>query len=81
MTTKMRIVKEEGYMNLHEFVTKCLIGWTITGVTTCGTDCGCLKLRDGETKIKIFFHLHGAKHWTEFGVTIDHIEGCTEEIL
>ena len=68
-------------MNLYEFVTKHLIGWKIAGITTCGTDCGSLRLCDGETKIRVFFHLNGAQRWTDFGVTLDHIEGCNEEIM
>ena len=68
-------------MDLHEFINKYFSGWHIAEVTTCGTDCGNIKLHDGETNIRIFFNLHGNMHWTGFGVTVDHIEGCSENIF
>lgn len=81
ITLKTHILMEDLIMDLHEFVNKYFNGWNIAGVTTCGTDCGNIKLCHGETKIKIFFNLHGKKHWTDYGVTVNHIEGCSGTIF
>lgn len=61
-------------MNLHKFIIEYFHGWNIAGFTTCGTDCGNIKLHSNDTFIKIFFQLNGDKHWTGSNVTVDHIE-------
>lgn len=61
-------------MNLHKFINEYFHGWNIAGVTTCGTDCGVIKLRSHETFIKVFFYLNGDTHWTGVNVTVDHVE-------
>ena len=63
-------------MNLQRFINEYFHGWTIAEVTTCGTDCGVLKLRRHETFIKVFFHLNGELHWTGAMVKLDHVEAC-----
>lgn len=65
-------------MKFHNFIRECFNGWTIAGITTCGTDCGNLKLRSKNTCIRVFFQLHGDKHWTGDNVTIDHIEAVED---
>lgn len=67
-------------MKFHDFIRECFHGWSIAGITTCGTDCGNLKLRSGNIFVRVFFRLHGDKHWTGSNVTVDHIE-AVEEII
>jgi hypothetical protein len=67
-------------MKFHDFIRECFHGWSIAGITTCGTDCGNLKLRSGDTFVRVFFQLHGDTHWTGNNVTVDHIE-AVEEII
>ena len=61
-------------MKFQDFINECFHGWKITSITTCGTDCGNLKLRSGNTFIRVFFQLHEDRHWTGNNVTVDHIE-------
>lgn len=63
-------------MNLHSFIYNYFNGWQIAGWTSCGTDCGNMKLVSGETCIKVFFNLNGETHWTGNRVTVNHVEAC-----
>ena len=67
-------------MKFHDFIIECFHGWNIASITTCGTDCGNLKLRSGNTFVKVFFRLHGDTHWTGNNVTLDHIEAVEDVI-
>ena len=67
-------------MNLHKFIMEYFHGWNIASVTTCGTDCGNMKLRSGETFIRVFFQMHGDTHWTGLNVTVEHIEAAEDLI-
>lgn len=67
-------------MSLRDFINQYFHSWKIATVSTDGTICGCMKLRSNETYIKIFFNLNGNKHWTNDGVTVDHIESCEDFI-
>lgn len=67
-------------MSLNKIILEWFHGWSIASVTTCGTDCGSIKLRSGETFIRIFFRLNGDTHWTGRNVTVDHIEEAEELI-
>jgi hypothetical protein len=49
-------------MKFHNFISECFHGWSIAGITTCGTDCGYIKLRSGNIFVKVFFQLHGDTH-------------------
>lgn len=67
-------------MKFHDFIRECFHGWSIAGITTCGTDCGNLKLRSGNTFVRVFFQLHGDTNWTGNNVTVDHIEAVEDFI-
>lgn len=67
-------------MKFYDLIMKGFHGWNIASVTICGTDCGNLKLRSGNTFVRVFFQLHGDKHWSDNNVTLDHIE-AVEDII
>lgn len=64
-------------MSLHDFIKNYFADWKITGITTYGNEHGYIKLRDKDSSIKLFFKFNGAKYWTDYFVTLDHIEGCS----
>ena len=61
-------------MIFRHFIRECFHGWTIATLSICGTDCGNMTLRSGETYVRVFFNLNGDTHWTGQNVTLDHIE-------
>lgn len=63
-------------MKLHEFRKKYLADWRIAEVTTYGIERGCIKLRDRDSFIKLYFKFNDAKYWTDDRVTLEYIEGC-----
>ena len=67
-------------MKFRNFIGECFHGWSIAGITICGTDCGNIKLRSGNTFVKVFFQLNGDTFWMGDNVTIDHIE-AVEDII
>lgn len=67
-------------MKFHDFIKECFHGWSVAGITTCGTDYGNLKLRSGNTFVRVFFQLHGDTNWTGNNVTVDHIEAVEDFI-
>ena len=65
-------------MKFYDFIMDCFHGWSIASATHCGTDCGNLKLRSGNTFVRVFFQFHGDTHWTGRNVTLDHIEAVED---
>lgn len=63
-------------MDLIEFKNKYFADWRIAEITTYGNERGYIKLRDKDSAIKLYFKFNGAKYWTDYGVTLDYIEGC-----
>lgn len=68
-------------MNLHKFITEYFDSWRIASILTCGTEHGVIKLRSGNTFIRVFFQMHGDKHWTGPNVMVDHVESLDEFLL
>lgn len=64
-------------MNLREFRNKYFADWRIAGITTYGDERGCVRLRDKDSVIELYFNFNGAKHWTDDCVTLDYIQGCS----
>lgn len=65
-------------MIFRDFIRQCLHGWTIAALSTCGTDCGVMRMRSHDTYIKVFFNLNGDSRWTGQNVTLDHIEASED---
>lgn len=63
-------------MNVHDFIKTYFKDWTICVELSCGRNHGYLKLGMNMTRIKVYFHLNGEKHWTGKNATVDRVEGC-----
>lgn len=64
------------YMNLRMFINKYFGLWKIAETATFSGVCGYLKLRNKDTFVKVYFTMHGEKHWTGANVEVDHVEAC-----
>lgn len=61
---------------MRKFINEYFGLWEIAEITTFGVDCGYLVLRNKETFVKVYFTMHGDKHWTGANVKVDHVEAC-----
>lgn len=61
-------------MNLQKFINKYFGLWKIAEITTFSETCGFLKLRNKDTFVKVYFTMHGEKHWTGTNVEVDFVE-------
>lgn len=64
-------------ISVHAFVNTYFKNWKVAGESACGaTDTGSLKLRNGETAIRIYFKLNKERHWTGKNARVDRVEAC-----